>query len=183
MKNLKILLFGLVFLTVLNSCENDDHIIINPQAETGELTFTLNQTRYSNYTYVLEEKNNDLSMDALKCSQPDYGFTAAVTYYVQASFTEDMTEYTELATPVQGETVDINVKGSIERSHPVSTGAIGSAISFDPTRPVHQSYPGDVGLGYYVWMDDSGKPRSLAASLTSGSQIGSRDLQSHHPQT
>lgn len=60
--------------------------------------------------------------------------------------------------------VDINVKGSIERSHPVSTGAIGSAISFDPTRPVHQSYPGDVGLGYYVWMDDSGKPRSLAAT-------------------
>jgi hypothetical protein len=110
MKNLNILLFGLVFLTVLNSCENDDHIIINPQAETGELTFKLNQTRYSNYTYVLEEKNNDLSMDALKCSQPDYGFTAAVTYYVQASFTEDMTEYTELATSVQGETVDINVK-------------------------------------------------------------------------
>jgi hypothetical protein len=110
MKNLNILLFGLVFLTVLNSCENDDHIIINPQAETGELTFTLNQTRYSNYTYVLEEKNNDLSMDALKCSQPDYGFTAAVTYYVQASFTEEMTEYTELATSVQGETVDINVK-------------------------------------------------------------------------
>lgn len=60
--------------------------------------------------------------------------------------------------------IDINVKGSIERSHPVSTGAIGSAISFDPTRPVHQSYPGDVGLGYYVWMDDSGKPRSLAAT-------------------
>ena len=60
--------------------------------------------------------------------------------------------------------IDINVKGSIERSHPVSTGAIGSAISFDPTRPVYQSYPGDVGLGYYVWMDDSGKPRSLAAT-------------------
>ncbi|MBD8349745.1 SusC/RagA family TonB-linked outer membrane protein [Dysgonomonas sp. HGC4] len=60
--------------------------------------------------------------------------------------------------------VDINVKGSMERSHPVSTGAIGSAISFDPTRPVHENYAGNVGLGYYMWMDDAGKPKNLAAT-------------------
>lgn len=60
--------------------------------------------------------------------------------------------------------LDINAKGSIEREHPVSTGAIGSAISFDPTRPVYESYPGNVGLGYYMWMDGSGKPRSQAAA-------------------
>lgn len=59
--------------------------------------------------------------------------------------------------------VDINVKGSIENNQPVSTGVIGSAISFDPTRPVYEDYEGNVGLGYYTWMND-GKPITLAAA-------------------
>lgn len=59
--------------------------------------------------------------------------------------------------------VDINVKGSIERNKPVSTGIIGNAISFDPTRPVHETYPNNVGLGYYTWMNN-GLPIVLAAS-------------------
>ena len=59
--------------------------------------------------------------------------------------------------------VDLNLKGSIERERPASTGVIGSAISFDPTRPVFESYPNDVGLGYYVWMN-AGQPVTLAAS-------------------
>lgn len=59
--------------------------------------------------------------------------------------------------------VDINVKGSIENNQPVSTGVIGSAISFDPTRPVYEDYEGNVGLGYYTWMN-SGKPITLAAA-------------------
>lgn len=59
--------------------------------------------------------------------------------------------------------VDINVKGSIENNQPVSTGVIGSAISFDPTRPVYEDYEGNVGLGYYTWMN-GGKPITLAAA-------------------
>ncbi len=59
--------------------------------------------------------------------------------------------------------LDVNVKGSLERERPVSTGAIGSAISFDPTRPVFENYPDSVGLGYYMWMN-GGKPVTLAAS-------------------
>ena len=43
-----------------------------------------------------------------------------------------------------------------------STGVIGSAISFDPTRPVYGDYEGNVGLGYYTWMN-GGKPITLAA--------------------
>ncbi|GAB6013189.1 SusC/RagA family TonB-linked outer membrane protein [Viscerimonas tarda] len=57
---------------------------------------------------------------------------------------------------------DINVKGSIEDDSPVSTGVIGSAMSFDPTTPVYETYPGDVGLGYFMWMDQSGNPFSQA---------------------
>jgi TonB-linked SusC/RagA family outer membrane protein len=60
-------------------------------------------------------------------------------------------------------TADINLKGSVERNRRVSTGVIGSAISFDPTRPVHETYPNNVGLGYYTWMD-TGKPIVLAPS-------------------
>lgn len=54
--------------------------------------------------------------------------------------------------------VDINIKGSIEDEKPVSTSVIGSAVGFDPTRPVYQNYDGNVGLGYYMWMGASNTP-------------------------
>ena len=60
--------------------------------------------------------------------------------------------------------VDINIKGSIEDEKPVSTSVIGSAVGFDPTRPVYQNYDGNVGLGYYMWMGVSNTPITLAAS-------------------
>lgn len=59
--------------------------------------------------------------------------------------------------------VDINVKGTIERDKPVSTGSIGGAISFDPTRPVYETYSDPMGLGYYMWTDKE-VPIVLAAS-------------------
>lgn len=60
-------------------------------------------------------------------------------------------------------TVDINIKGSYEKNRPVSSGVIGSAVSFDPTRPVHEKYNGDIGLGYFTWMVD-GAPIAIASS-------------------
>ena len=110
MKKIIINLLSLLLLVGLYSCEKDELITINPAAETGEMSFQLNQPKNVNYTYVLQEANNDASMDTLKTSQPEYGFTAAVTYYIQASFTEDMTKNVELATSVNGETVQINTK-------------------------------------------------------------------------
>lgn len=59
-------------------------------------------------------------------------------------------------------TFDVNVKGSIEDDAPVSTGVIGSAMGFDPTVPARETYPGDVGLGYFMWMDHAGNPFSQA---------------------
>lgn len=47
--------------------------------------------------------------------------------------------------------LDMNFKGIWETERPVPTGVIGSAISFDPTRPVNEVYPNDVGIGYFVW--------------------------------
>ena len=93
------------------SCSDDDKTpVINPAAENGSLTFVLNQTQYADFVYVLEEQNSSQSMDMLTCSQPDYGFTAAVTYHVQVSFKEDMSDFVELASTVQGENIDLNVK-------------------------------------------------------------------------
>lgn len=110
MKKLNIILIGLFVALGFYSCQTDEIVKINPAAEEGTLPFVLNNSQYGNYTYVLEEANNSLSMDALTAQQPDYGFTAAVTYYIQASFTQDMKDYVELASSVQGEKVAINVK-------------------------------------------------------------------------
>lgn len=110
MKKIIINLISLLLLVGLYSCEKDDTTTINPDAESGDLSFELNQPKHINYTYLLDELKNDLSMDTLKTSQPNYGFTAAVTYYVQASFTEDMADNVELATSVQGASVPINTK-------------------------------------------------------------------------
>jgi iron complex outermembrane receptor protein len=60
-------------------------------------------------------------------------------------------------------TLDINVKGIIERSHSASTGDIGAATFFDPTRPIYQTYPDNMGLGYYMWMNGD-RPITLAAT-------------------
>lgn len=111
MKNISKILLLMLAVGIFASCADEEiGPVINPAAENGTLTYVLNQTRYSNYTYVLNAANNALSMDALTTSQPDYGFTAAVTYYVQVSFNQDMSGSVELPSSVQGETVNINVR-------------------------------------------------------------------------
>ena len=50
-------------------------------------------------------------------------------------------------------TFDINVKGSYEDNKPVTSSVVGAAIAADPTRPIHATYPGGIGCGYYTWMN------------------------------
>ncbi len=59
--------------------------------------------------------------------------------------------------------VDINIKGSIENEHPVSSGVSSSAAGFDPTRPIYETYPNNMGLGYFMWLNE-GVPITLAGS-------------------
>jgi len=59
---------------------------------------------------------------------------------------------------------DINIKGSIENENPVSSGTAAGASTFDPTRPVYADYPDNVGLGYFMWMDENGNPITKAGS-------------------
>ncbi|NCD69864.1 SusC/RagA family TonB-linked outer membrane protein [Mucilaginibacter agri] len=57
--------------------------------------------------------------------------------------------------------VDVNLKGTYTNSvFAQGSGAIGAAISFDPTQPV---YSGNSKYGgYYEWLDASGNPNTLA---------------------
>ena len=110
MKKINILILGFLLMVGFTACQEDPIVTINPLAEAGDISFQLNNAQYSNFTYVLEEANNGLDMGALTTQQPDYGFTAAVTYYIQASFSQDMKDSVELASSVQGENVAINVK-------------------------------------------------------------------------
>lgn len=61
-------------------------------------------------------------------------------------------------------TIDMHIKGSLENNNPAISGAIGSATFFDPTRPIYQTYPDDMGLGYFMWLNSTGTPINLAPS-------------------
>lgn len=103
-------MLSLVGLLGFSGCTDDKDPVINHLAETGELSFILNETPYSTTTYVLLESRGDEVMDFLTCHQPDYGFTAAVNYSVEVSFTPDFTdEYITLPTTVNGEKVNVYV--------------------------------------------------------------------------
>lgn len=51
--------------------------------------------------------------------------------------------------------VDINVKGSAQQTRFANTGAIGGAISFDPTQPVYSDKNDNRFGGYFEWRDAS----------------------------
>jgi iron complex outermembrane receptor protein len=57
--------------------------------------------------------------------------------------------------------IDVNSKVSIINTDFADWGAIGNAISFDPTKPVHDSNP-NYG-GYWEWLQPNGNPVSVGA--------------------
>ena len=56
--------------------------------------------------------------------------------------------------------IDINMKNSVTRSYFANTGAIGSAVFFDPTKPVYDQTKPQYG-GYWEW-ELNGTPNTLA---------------------
>src|SRR5262249_19847656 len=55
--------------------------------------------------------------------------------------------------------VNINVKASRTGNRFADQGAIGSAVAFDPTQPVHAD---NKYGGYFEWLQSDGKPIDLA---------------------
>ena len=124
MKKLNIILISLIVALGFISCEKDEIITINPAAEEGTISYVLHNAKYTNFTYLLDEANSGEDMGALYTQQPDYGFNAAVTYYIQVSFTEDMKDFVELATSVQGEKVTIVTKDMAKAMFDLYKGAM-----------------------------------------------------------
>lgn len=57
--------------------------------------------------------------------------------------------------------IDLNLKLSLTKNRFANQGAIGSAVIFDPTKPVLDDAFAHYG-GYYTWTDDKGLPHELA---------------------
>lgn len=66
--------------------------------------------------------------------------------------------------------VDINLKNSIQSTRFGNTGAIGTAISFDPTQPVYATAKKERFGGYYEWLD-ANSPTGLV-NLVSRNPLG-----------
>ena len=118
----------LLLLIGFYSCEDEVGPIINSAAEDGTLSFQLNEPSYSNLAYVLEEANADLDMEELTCNQPDYGFTAAVTYTAQVAMSESFETLISLATTVNGEVVGVNTKEMNKALISLNGGAFSEPI-------------------------------------------------------
>lgn len=51
--------------------------------------------------------------------------------------------------------VDINLKGSMQETRFGNAGAIGAAVTFDPTQPVYATQKKERFGGYYEWLDNA----------------------------
>ncbi|HOP05621.1 MAG TPA: SusC/RagA family TonB-linked outer membrane protein, partial [Tenuifilaceae bacterium] len=58
----------------------------------------------------------------------------------------------------------INANGTKMSNTFADRGAIGSAVSFDPTKPVMDNVTGENYGGYFTWVDSEGYPNGLAPS-------------------
>lgn len=100
MKN-KIFTLLLAGMAIFSSCDSDRDS--NPVYNQPE-TFTLNKPALSDNIFDL----NSSSHIWLTCSQPDYGFTAAVTYTLEISLTDNFEKVQVL--PTQFTTAKMEVK-------------------------------------------------------------------------
>lgn len=78
MKKTALLLIPALALVAMTGCEDQDTTPVFQEPTE----FVLNTPAYVNGVYDLEQSDNII----LTCSQPDYGFTAAVNYSVEVSF-------------------------------------------------------------------------------------------------
>lgn len=78
MKKTALLLIPALALVAMTGCEDQDTTPVFQEPTE----FVLNTPAYVNGVYDLEQSDNII----LTCSQPDYGFTAAVSYSVEVSF-------------------------------------------------------------------------------------------------
>ena len=101
MKKFNIWASLLMGLAVFTACEDQDNTPILQEPSS----FTLNIPAYVNTTYDLEHSKTL----ELTCSQPDYGFTAATSYAVEASLTGEWGEGKSVLLGTTYESAKMNV--------------------------------------------------------------------------
>ena len=87
MKKLNILALAFASMLTFTACESDNDS--NPTVQQPD-SFVLNEPALAGNVYDLEHSTNI----QLTCQQPDYGYTAAVTYFAQISLTDTWNEAT-----------------------------------------------------------------------------------------
>ncbi len=56
--------------------------------------------------------------------------------------------------------IDLNIRGSLSKDHFANGGAIGNAVTFDPTQPIFSG--SELYGGYWEWLQSNGDPSGLA---------------------
>ena len=70
--------------------------------------------------------------------------------------------------------IDLNIKASRENVQLVPENVFRNASIFDPTRPVHEKYSNNMGLGYFMWTNK--KKPIIAAQVNPVSQVNLTDF-------
>ena len=73
--------------------------------------------------------------------------------------------------------IDLNTKLSLINNRFADTGAIGNAISFDPTQPVYSNNP--TYGGYFEWLQENGNPQAVGAPRNPLALLELRNDESH----
>ncbi len=108
MKKFNILLFSVVGLLAFSACTDNQDPVINSlkDSDNNAISFVLNAPSNSSYTLIADNANSII--DIFTCEQPNYGFSAAVTYTVQVcKGNNEFVDLKELATKVSGERIPI----------------------------------------------------------------------------
>jgi len=126
MKKLFISILAISTLFAAVSCNKDEKATYKEPTQ-----FVLNTPSYVNALYDLE--NADYVI--LTCSQPDYGYTAATTYTVDVSLTEDFASYQTISDSYTSAKMEIDASdfavavtnalvesGKNEEDFPITTG-------------------------------------------------------------
>lgn len=108
MKKINMLLLFVTGLLAFSACTDSMDPVINSMkdSENKAVSFVLNTPSNSSYTLIPENANSII--DVFTCKQPNYGFSAAVTYTVQVCMGNNgFVDFKDLATKVQGEKIPI----------------------------------------------------------------------------
>lgn len=127
-------------LFLLASCETDNDS--NPVLQEPT-QFVLNTPALASQTYDLEYTD----VLTLTCTQPDYGYTAATTYNVQISLTEDFASYAQLASSYTSARMDVAASEIAPELTSMLQEAGHKEDEFPMTTPVYVRLKASVATG------------------------------------